>query len=131
MKRGAPRASSLVALLVIAGCTVGSGKDALIGKWTNHHRAAKEPAIVSIEFFPKSTLTITTLDVLGAAGWHPQSASTGQYEAIAPGKLKLTGTAGAAVLDYRIESSRLVLSGRGLVQVLGAEAAPQTLDRSE
>lgn len=131
MKRGSLRASPLAALLVIAGCNLGSGQDTLIDKWTNHHRAAKAPAIVSIEFFPKSTLTITTLDVLGAAGWHPQSASTGQYELIAPGKLKLTETAAAAVLDYRIESSRLVLSGDGLVQVLGAEAAPQTLDRSK
>jgi hypothetical protein len=131
MKRAALCASLLAALLVTAGCTLGSGQATLIGKWTNHHRAAKAPAIVSIEFFPKSTLTITTLDVLGAAGWHLQSASTGQYETIAPGKLKVTGTAGAAVLDYRIESSRLVLSGDGLVQVLGAEAAPQTLDRSE
>jgi hypothetical protein len=131
MKRAALCASPLAALLVMAGCTLGSGQNTLIGKWTNHHRAAKEPAIVSIEFFPKSTLTITTLDVLGAAGWHLQSASTGQYEVIAPGKLKLGGTAGAAVLDYRIESRRLVLSGDGLVQVLGAEAASQTLDRGE
>ena len=131
MKRGALRASPLVALLVMAGCTLGSGQDTLIGRWTNHYCAAKVPAIVSIEFFPKSTLTITTLDALGAAGWHPQSASTGQYELIAPGKLKLSGTAGAAVLDYRIESRRLVLSGDGLAQVLGAATAPQTLDRSE
>jgi hypothetical protein len=120
-----------VALLVMAGCTLGSGQDTLVGKWTNHHRAAKEPAIVSIEFLPKNTLTITTLDALGAAGWHPESASTGQYEVIAPGKLKLAGTAGAAVLDYRIVSSRLMLSGDGLAQVLGAATAPQTLDRSE
>ena len=131
MKRRALRASPLTALLVMAGCTLGSGQDTLVGKWTNHHRAAKDPAIVSIEFFPKSTVTITTLDALGAVGWHPQSASTGQYEVIAPGKLKLTGTAGAAVLDYRIESRRLVLSGDGLEQVLGAKTARQTLDRSE
>jgi hypothetical protein len=125
------RASPLAALLAMVSCTLGAGQDGLIGRWTNHHRAAKRPAIVSIEFFPKNTLTITTIDALGAAGWHPQSASTGQYEVIASGKLKLTEAAGAAVVDYRFERGRLVLSGDGLAQILGTATAPQALDQGD
>lgn len=54
-------------LVILAGCGRGSG-DALLGKWTNHHVAAKQPAIVSIEFLPKSTVTINAIDTFAAAG---------------------------------------------------------------
>ena len=131
MNLGALRSSAVAALLAIGSCAHGSEQDALIGRWTNHHRAAKQPAIVSIEFSPKNTMTIITIDALAEAGWHPQTASTGRYEVIGPGKLKLTEAVGAAVVDYRIDNRRLVLSGRGLAQVLGTETAPQALDMND
>ena len=131
MNLAALRSSAVAALLAIGSCVHGSEQEALIGRWTNHHRAAKQPAIVSIEFSPKNTMTINAIDALAAAGWHPQTASTGQYEVIAPGKLKLSEAVGAAVVDYQIHDARLILSGHGLAQVLGTETAPQALAKND
>lgn len=121
---------AVAALVVIAGCAHGSGENQLIGKWTNHHLVPKQPAIVSIEFLPKNTVTISAVDALAAAGWHPQTTSTGQYEVIAPNKLKITEPLGSTVLDYHIDGTALVLSGGGLAQLLGKAAPPQALDKT-
>lgn len=117
------------ALVMLGGCARGSG-DALLGKWANHHLAAKRPAIVSIEFLPKSTVTISVIDTFAAAGWHSATTSTGRYQVIAANRLKVTEGLGSAVLDYRIDATRLVLSGDGLAQLLGKSEAPQTLDKT-
>lgn len=116
-------------LVTLGGCAHGSA-DALLGKWTNHHVAPKQPAIVSIEFLPKNTVTITVVDALAAAGWHRQATSSGQYELIALDKVKVTEELGSAVLDYHIDGAQLVLSGDGLAQLLGRAEPPQTLDRT-
>jgi hypothetical protein len=116
-------------LVMLAGCGHGSG-DALLGKWTNHHVVAKQPAIVSIEFLPKDTVTISAIDTLAAAGWHSPTMSTGQYQVIAPNRLKITEELGSAMLDYHIDGTRLVLSGDGLAQLLGKPEARQALDKT-
>lgn len=116
-------------LVILAGCAHGSG-DALLGKWTNHHVVAKQPAIVSIEFLPKSTVTIKAIDTFAAAGWHSPTTSTGQYQFITPNRLRITEELGSAMLDYHIDGTRLVLSGDGVAQLLGKPEAPQTLDKT-
>jgi hypothetical protein len=116
-------------LVLIGGCGHGSG-DALLGKWTNQHVASKQPAIVSIEFLPKSTVTINAIDTLAAAGWHSPTTSTGQYQVITPNRLTITGELGSAMLDYHIDGTRLVLSGDGLAQLLGKPESPQALDKT-
>ena len=121
---------AVAAFVIVAGCSHGSDSDQLAGKWANRHVVAKQPAIVSIEFLPKGTITVSAVDALAAAGWHPQTTSTGQYEVIAHGKLKITEDAGSAVLDYRIDGTQLVLSGDGLAQLLGKATPPQTLDKA-
>ena len=123
-------ASSVAAIaLALAGCSRGSS-DELLGKWTNHHVVAKQPAIVSVEFLPKDTVTINAVDALAAAGWHRQTTSTGQYQVIAPGKIKITEELGSAVLSYHVEGTQLVLSGDGLAQLLGRAEPPQRLDKT-
>ncbi|MHB8432266.1 MAG: hypothetical protein ACYDCA_01435 [Candidatus Tyrphobacter sp.] len=122
---------AITALVILAGCSHESGEDQLIGKWANHHVAAKQPAIVSVEFLPKNTVTISDVDTLAAAGWHRQTTSTGQYHVIAPGKLKITEELGSTVLDYHIDGTRLILSGDGLAEVLGRPEPPQVLDKSD
>lgn len=118
-------------LLILAGCSHGSGEDALLGKWTSHHVATKRPAIVSIEFLPKGTVTISAIDAFAAAGWHSPTTSTGEYQVIAPNRLKVTEELGSAVLDYHIDGTQLVLSGDGLAQLLGNKTeAPQELDKT-
>ena len=116
------------ALVMLAGCTHGSVEDALLGKWVNHRVVARRPAIVSIEFLPKDTVTISAIDAPAAAGWHPATTSTGQYQVIAPNRLKITEELGNAVVDYHIEGTRLMLSGDGLEQLLGKTEPPQVLD---
>jgi hypothetical protein len=125
------RCLGVAALVLLGACTRSSEQDALIGRWTNHHLVARQPAIVSIEFLPKGTMTVDTIDALAAAGWYPQSESTGQYEVTAPGKLKLTEELGSAVLDYRIDGAKLMLAGHGLAGVLGKETVAQELDKSD
>ncbi len=120
----------VAALAVVAGCSRGSGEHQLLGKWVNHHVVAKQPAIVSIEFLPKYTVTISAVDALAAAGWHRQTTSTGQYEVVAPNKLKITEELGSTVLDYRADRMQLVLSGDGLAQLLGKAEPPQVLDKT-
>lgn len=117
------------AFVLIAGCSRGSDNDQLAGKWANHHVVAKQPAIVSIEFLPKGTIALSVVDTLAAVGWHPQTTSTGQYDVIAPDKLKITEDLGSVVLDYHIDGTQLLLSGDGLAQLLGKAASPQTLDK--
>jgi hypothetical protein len=117
------------AFVILGGCAHGSA-DALLGKSTNHHLAAKQPAILSIEFLPKSTVTISAIDALAAAGWHSLTTSTGQYQVIAPSRLKITEELGSTVLDYEIDGTRLVLSGDGLTQLLGKSEPAQTLDKT-
>jgi hypothetical protein len=121
---------TIATIATLAGCSHGSSDDQIAGTWTNHHVVAKQPAIASMEFLPKNTVTISDIDALAAAGWHRQTTSTGQYEIIAPGKLKITEELGSTVLDYRVDGTRLVLSGEGLSQLLGKPAPPQTLDRT-
>jgi hypothetical protein len=116
--------------MIIAGCSRGSNDDRLLGTWTNHHMVAKQPALESIAFLPKNTVTIGVVDALAAAGWHPQTTSTGQYEIIAPEKLKITEQLGSVVLDYHIDGTRLILSGQGLAQLLGKDEPPQALEKS-
>jgi hypothetical protein len=67
---------------------------------------------------------------LAATGWHPQTTSTGQYEIIAPERLKITEELGSVVLDYHIDGTRLILSGHGLAQLLGKDEPPQALEKS-
>jgi hypothetical protein len=117
------------ALVILGGCGHGS-RDALLGKWTNQHVASKQPAIVSIEFLPKSTVTISAIDTFAAAGSHSPTTSTGQYEIIAPDRLKITEELGSAVLDYHVDGAELVLSGDGLAQLLGRGEPPQILDKT-
>ena len=116
-------------LVLIGGCGHGSG-DALLGNWTNQHVASKQPAIVSIEFLPKNTVTISAFDTFAAAGWHSPTTSTGQYQVIAPNRLKITEELGSAVLDYHADGARLVLSGDGLAQLLGRGEPPQILEKT-
>jgi hypothetical protein len=118
------------ALVILAGCTHGSGEDALLGKWINHGVVARRPAVVSIEFLPKDTVTISAIDAFAAAGWHSSTTSTGQYQVIAPNTLKITGELGSAVVDYHIDGTRLVLSGDGLERLLGKAEPPQVLDKT-
>jgi hypothetical protein len=118
------------ALVILGGCTHGSGKDALLGKWINHRVVAKRPAIVSIEFLPKDTVTISAIDAFAAAGWHSTPTSTGQYHVIAPNTLKITEELGSTVVDYHADGTRLVLSGDGLERFLGKTEAPQVLDET-
>lgn len=122
---------AITALVLIAGCSRASDNDQLAGKWANRHVVAKQPAIVSIEFLPKGTIMLSIVDTLAATGWHPQTTSTGQYDVIAPDKLKITEELGSVVLDYHIDGTQLVLSGDGLAQLLGKDASPQTLDKAE
>jgi hypothetical protein len=116
-------------LVVLGGCAHGSGDD-LLGKWTNHHVEAKQPAIVSIEFAPKNTVTINAIDAFAATGWHSPTMSTGQYQVVTPNRLKITEELGSAMVDYHIDGTQLVLSGDGLAQVLGKDEPPQTLDKT-
>ena len=121
----------MAVLVIISGCSQGSGEEQLLGKWTNHHVIAKQPAIASIEFLPKDTVTISAVDALAAAGWHPQATSSGQYDVIAPNKLKITEELGSTVLDYHINGTQLVLSGDGLAQLLGKAEPAQALDKTD
>jgi hypothetical protein len=121
---------AITALVIVAGCSHESGEDQLIGKWANHHVVTKQPAIVAIEFLPKNTVTISDVDALAAASWHHQTTSSGQYEVIAPGKLKITEELGSTVLDYHVDGTQLILSGDGLAQVLGKTEPPQALDKA-
>jgi hypothetical protein len=121
---------AITALVIVAGCSHESGEDQLIGKWANHHVVTKQPAIVAIEFLPKNTVTISDVDALAAAGWHHQTTSTGKYEIVAPGKLKITEELGSTVLDYHVDGKQLILSGGGLAQVLGKPEPPQALDKA-
>jgi hypothetical protein len=119
---------AVATLAMVAGCSRGANGQ-LLGKWANHHVVAKQPAIVSIEFLPKDTVTISVVDALAAAGWHRQTSSTGQYEVIAPNKLKITEELGSTVLDYHVEGTQLVLSGDGVAQLLGKSQPPQVFDK--
>lgn len=121
---------AITALVILAGCSHESAEDQLIGKWENHHVVTKQPAIVAIEFLPKNTVTISDVDALAASGWHHQTTSTGQYEVIAPGRLKITEELGSTVLDYHVDGTQLILSGDGLAQVLGRAEPPQALDKA-
>jgi hypothetical protein len=116
-------------LVLLGGCAHGSA-DALLGKWANHHVAAKQAAIISIEFLPKGTVTISAIDTFAAAGWQSPTTSTGQYQVIAPNRLKITEELGSAVLDYSIDGTQLILSGDGLAQLLGKSEPAQTLDKT-
>jgi hypothetical protein len=122
-----------VALLVsvLTACARGSDGARLVGTWTNHHPAARQPAVVSIAFLPENTVTIEFVDALAAAGWHKQATATGQYTVIARGELKLIEELGSAVLEYRIDGTQLTLSGHGLVRVLGRDVRPQALDKDD
>ena len=91
---------------------------------------AKQPAIESIEFLPKNTVTINAIDTFGAAGWHSPTTSSGQYEVITPNRLKITEEFGSAVLDYQVDGARLALSGDGLAQLLGRGEPPQILEKT-
>ena len=46
-----------VNLITISACAHSADGDALLGKWANRRVSAKRPAIVAIEFLPKSTMT--------------------------------------------------------------------------
>jgi|ERR1700680_296468 len=118
------------AVMIIAGCSHDSRDDRLLGSWTNHHIIAKQPALEAIAFLPKNIVTIGVVDALAAAGWHPQTTSTGQYEIIAPEKLRITEQLGSVVLDYHIDGTHLTLSGHGLAQLLGKDEPPQALEKS-
>jgi hypothetical protein len=117
-------------LVIVAGCSHESGADQLIVKWANHHVVTRQPAIVAIEFLPKNTVTISDVDALAAAGWHHQATSTGQYEIVAPSKLKITEELRSTVLDYHVDGTKLILSGDGLARVLGKPELPQALDKA-
>ena len=99
------------ALVILGGCTHGSGEDALLGKWINHRVVVRRPAFA-------------------AAGWHPATRSTGQYQVIAPNRLKITEELGGTVVDYHVDGTRLVLSGDGLERLLGKTEPPQVLDET-
>jgi hypothetical protein len=131
MKRPLRYRGAVLLVLVLTACAHGPDDARLVGKWTNHHRAARQPVVVSIAFLPKDTVTIEFVDALAAAGWHKQTTATGQYAVIEPGELKLTEELGSAVLEYRIDGTRLTLSGHGLVRVLGRDASPQALDKGD
>jgi hypothetical protein len=118
-------------VLVLTACAHGPDDARLVGTWTNHHRAARQRGVVSIAFLPQNTVTIELVDALAAAGSHKQTTATGQYTVIAPGELKLTEEIGSAVLEYRIDGTRLTLSGQGLARVLGSDVPPQALDKGE
>jgi hypothetical protein len=120
---------ALVTLVTLGGCGRGSG-DALLGKWTNHHVEAKQPAIVSIEFLPKNTVTISAIDAFAATGWHSPTTTNGEYQVVTPNRLKITEELGSAVLDYHADGARLVLSGDGLAQLLGRGEPPQILEKT-
>jgi len=122
---------AITALVIVAGCSHESGEEQLIGKWANHHVITKQPAIVAIEFLPKNTVTISDVDALAAAGWHRQTTSTGRYEIVAPGELKITEELGSTVLDYHVDGTQLILSGDGLAEVLGKAEPPQALDKAD
>lgn len=121
----------MAVLVIISGCSQGSGEEQLLGKWANHHVVAKQLAIASIEFLPKDTVTISAVDALAAAGWHPQTTSIGQYDVIAPHKLKITDELGSTVLDYHINGTQLVLAGDGLARLLGKAEPAQALDKTD
>lgn len=95
-----------------------------------HHVVAKRPAIISIEFLPKGTVTISAIDAFAAAGWHSPTTSTDQYQVAAPNRLKITEELGSAVVDFHIDGTRLVLCGDGLEQTLGKAEPPQALDET-
>jgi hypothetical protein len=118
-----------VTLVTLGGCGRGSGV-ALLGKWTNHHVEAKQPAIVSIEFLPKNAVTINAIDAFAATGWHSPTTSTGEYQVVTPNRLKVTEGLGSTMLEYHINGTRLVLSGDGLAQLLGKAEPLQTLDKT-
>jgi len=124
------RCYAAAALVILGGCTHGSGEDALLGKWVNHRVVAKRPAIASIEFLPKDTVTISAIDAFAAAGWHPATTSTGKYQVIAPNRLKITEELGSTLVDYQVDGTRLVLSGDGLERLLGKTEPPQVLDET-
>jgi hypothetical protein len=130
MKHVRTTALVIAAAAIAAGCAHRASNDDLTGTWTNAHRSAKQPAIVSMEFVGAHTVTIAAIDTLAAAGWHPPTTATEHYRIIAPGKLEIDAQLGSVVLDYQIEDGRLVLSGHGLAQVLGKDEPPQTLDHS-
>jgi len=121
------RCRLIAVMILISGCSRGSSDDRLLGTWTNHHTVANQPALESVEFLPKNTVTIGVIDALAAAGWHRHTTSTGTYEVIAPNKLKITETLGSAVLDYQVDNTRLILSGHGLAELLGRDVPPQVL----
>lgn len=121
---------AVAVLVIVAGCSHAADNDQLAGKWANRHVVAKQPAIVSMEFLPKNTVTISDVDALAAAGWHRQTTSTGQYEIVAPGRLKIAEELGSTVLDYHVDGTQLILSGDGLAQVLGKAEPAQVLDKS-
>jgi hypothetical protein len=123
---------TVAALVIVFGCSQAARGDQLAGKWVNHHLVAKKPAVVSLEFLPKDTITITVIDAL--VNWHPQhpeTTSTGQYEVLSPNELKITEGLGSVVVDYRIAGTKLVLSGDGVAQLIGIRTnqPPQTLDK--
>jgi hypothetical protein len=124
------RCSLIAVMLRMYGCSRGSNDDRLLGTWTNHHTVARQPALESVTFLSKNTVTIDVTDALAAAGWHRQTTSTGTYEVIAPSKLKITETLGSAVLDYQVDNTRLILSGHGLAGLLGRDEPPQVLDKA-
>lgn len=131
MKRRLRYRSAALLVSVLTACAHGPDDARLVGTWTNHHRAARQPGVVSIAFLPQNTVTIELVDALAAAGWHRQTTATGEYAVIAPGELKLTEELGSAVLEYRIDGTRLTLSGHGLVRVLGSDVLPQALDKGD
>jgi hypothetical protein len=75
-------------------------------------------------------VSISAIDTFAAAGWQSPTTSTGQYQVIAPGRLKITEELGSAVLDYHVDGARLVLSGDGLAQLLGRGEPPQILEKT-
>lgn len=76
------------------------------------------------------TVMISAIDALAAAGWHTPTTSTGQYQVIAPNRLKITEELGSTVVDYHVDGTRLVLSGDGLERLLGKTEPPQVLDET-
>jgi hypothetical protein len=130
MKSGRAVALFAAMALCLAACAHAGSDDKLSSTWTNVHRSAKQPAIISVAFLGSDTITITAFDTLAAAGWHPATTATARYRIIEPGILRVDTILGSMVLDYRIEDRRLVLSGPGVAQVLGTDEPPQTLDRN-
>lgn len=121
-------AGLLFALVALVACAR-VPQDELLGTWVNPHVVHGEPAVLQVEFLPKSVMMINVLTAMAVAGWGGATSTTGTYEIIEPGKLLLKADIGSAVMDYNVGPKALQLSGQGVADVLGKATPPQDLVR--